>query len=144
VAEVFAGLVCGYALALLATPLAAIAIVRARPGSELLRQVVPEGTSLIAVSVILHLFAILTLTALGLVLGLVLAGVEGRRPTGGLGSPNGVYTLVVLATTVIAVVPLATAAPPLRRPLVAGGLVFAGVFGWLMPYLALVGPSEGG
>ena len=62
-AEVMAGFVCGYGLALVVTPIAAIALVRARVSSPLLRQVMPGGTSLIAVSVILHTFAFLTLTA---------------------------------------------------------------------------------
>lgn len=137
--EVFAGFVCGFALSLVLTPLAAIALVRARPTSELLAQVVPEGTSLIAVSVIINLFALLTLTAIGMLFGLMLFGLEDRRPAGGLGSPNAMYTLLVLAITAIAVAPLAVVAPSLRRTLFIGGLVFVVTFGWLTPYLALLG-----
>ncbi len=140
-AEVFAGFVCGYGLSLLLTPVAAIALVRARLTSPLLRQVVPEGTSLIAVSIVLHLFAILALTALGMVLGLVLFGLENRSPAGGLGSPNRVFTAFILALSAIAVAPLAIALPRPRLPLLSGGLVFAVVFGWIMPYLSLVGPE---
>src|SRR3990172_4533308 len=134
-AEVMAGFVCGYGLALVVTPIAAIALLRARVSSPLLRQVLPEGTSLLAVSVILHTFAFLTLTALGILLGLMLAGIEGRSPGGGLGSPNRVFTAFILATGAIAVLPLAVALPRWRAPLLAGGLSFAACFGWLMPYL---------
>jgi hypothetical protein len=137
--EVFAGFVCGYALSLALVPLAAVALVRARPNSELLERIVPPGTSLIAVSVILHLFALLVFTAIGMLFGLMLDGLEDRRPAGGLGSPNAIFTLMVLAMTAIAVLPLAAVAPPLRRPLLVGGAVFVVVFGWLMPYLALLG-----
>ena len=142
-AEVFAGFVCGYGLSLVVTPLGTVALVRARVTSPLLRQVLPEGTSLIALSVILHTFAFLTLTALGILLGLLLAGLDERSPEGGLGSPSGAFTGFILVATAIAVGPLTLFAPRLRRPLLVGGLVFAGVFGWLMPYLSLWGPDGG-
>lgn len=140
-AEVFAGFVCGFALALVATPLAAIALVRARVSSPTLRQVVPEGTSLVAVSIILHGFAFLAFTAVGMVLGMILIGMEDRSPAGGLGSPNRAFTAFILALTVIAVGPLAIALTRLRAPLLAGGLVLAVTFGWLMPYLSLLYPN---
>ena len=140
-AEVFAGFVCGFALALVATPLAAIALVRARVTSPALRQVVPEGTSLVAVSIILHGFAFLALTAIGMVLGMILLGMEGRSPAGGLGSPNQAFTAFILALTAIAVGPLAIALPRLRAPLLACALIFAVTFGWIMPWLSLLGPN---
>lgn len=142
-AEVLAGFVCGYGLALIVTPVAAVALVRARVASPLVREVLPEGTSLIAVSIILHTFAFLTLTALGILLGLLLSGLEGRSPAGGLGSPNRAFTGFTIIATAIAVGPLALFVPRLRLPLLAGGLLFAGVFGWLMPYLSLCGTNEG-
>ena len=140
-AEVLAGFVCGYGLALLISPLTAIALARARVSSPLLRQVLPQGTSLVAVSIIVHGFALLMLTALGIVLGLILGGLEDRSPAGGLGSPNGAFTSLILAATAIAVLPLALVVPRLRLALLAGGLVFVALFGWLMPYLSLLGPT---
>ena len=142
-AEVLAGIVCGYALALTVTPIVAVALLRARVNSPLLAKVLPEGTSFVAISVIIHGFAFMALTALGMLLGLLLSGLEERSPAGGLGSPNGAFTAFILASAVIAVVPLAVFAPRLRRALVAGGLLFAGLFGWLMPYLSLWGPDGG-
>ena len=142
-AEALAGLLCGYGLALIVTPAATIALVRARRSSPLLRQVMPQGTSLIAVSVILHGFALLTLTALGMLLGLLLAGLEDARPAGGLGSPNRAFTAFVRLSGAIAVGPLAFLVPRLRLPLLAAGLLFVGLFGWLMPYLSLWGPDRG-
>jgi hypothetical protein len=140
-AEVMAGFVCGYALALIVTPLAAIALVRARVGSPTLAQVVPQGTSLIAVSIILHVLAMLTLTAVGILLGLLLAGLEERSPDGGLGSPNQVFTIFILAATAIAVGPFALLFSRLRLLLLATGLLLVGLFGWFMPYLSLWGPE---
>lgn len=142
-AEVFAGFICGYALAIIATPVATIALVRARTTSEQLERLVPPGTSLIAVSVIFHGFAVFALTALGLLLGLLLLGIEDGNPEGGIGSPNRVFTAFIIATSVIAVAPLALFSRRRRVPLLAGGLLFAGLFGWLMPYLALWGPGQG-
>ncbi len=140
-AEVFAGFVCGYGLALVVTPVAAVALVRARVTSPLLAQIVPKGTSLIAVSIILHTFAFLTLTALGMLLGLMLSGLEGRTPAGGLGSPNRAFTALVIGATAIAVGPLALFVPRLRLLLLVAGVVSVGVFGWLMPYLSLWAPN---
>lgn len=140
-AEALAGFVCGYALAIVLTPVVAIALVRARANSALLGQVLPEGTSFAALSVVLHVFGVLTLTALGLVLGLALAGLEERNPAGRLGSPNGAFTILVLAITAIAVLPMAVVMRRARLPLLAVGLVFVLVFGWIMPYLSLLGPN---
>ncbi len=71
--EVFAGFVVGYALALLVAPLAALALVRSNDRTGLAQRVAPPGTSIIALSVVLHFAALLVLTALGLVLGMALA-----------------------------------------------------------------------
>lgn len=141
-AEVMAGFVCGFALSIVATPAAAIAIVRARVNSPLVQRIVPEGTNLIAVSVIINVFLLLTCTAIGIVLGLMLYGLEDSRPEGGLGSPNGAFTAFVLIATAIAVVPLSVVSSRLRLPLLAAGLVIIGTFGWFMPYLASWSPIE--
>ncbi len=140
-AEVMAGFVCGYALALVVTPLAAILLVRGRLRSPIVAQVLPEGTSLIALSVVLHVFAFLVLTAMGILLGMLLAGLEESTPNGGLGSPNLVFTAFVLAALAIGVGPFALFFPRLRTPLLATGLMLAGLFGWFMPYLSLLGPE---
>ncbi len=140
-AEVLAGFVCGFGLALIVTPIAAIALVRARLSSPLLQRLVPEGTSLVAISIILNSFAVLTLTALGILLGLLLLGLESSNPAGGLGSPNGAFTGFILIASAIALAPPALLFRALRQPLLTGGLLFVGLFGWLMPYLSLLGPE---
>jgi hypothetical protein len=138
VAEVFAGFVIGYALALLLTPLAAIALVRSNRRSGFAQRVAPPGTSVIALSVVIHFAAIIMLTALGLVLGMALGGIESRKPDGGLGSPNLVYTLMVLALTAVLIIP-ALALPALRRYALIAALVFVLAFGWGLPWLAQLG-----
>lgn len=141
-AEVMAGFVCGFALSLVSTPIAAILIVRARVTSPLMQQIVPEGTSLIAVSVLLHTFFMLTMTAIGILLGLLLAGLESSNPAGGLASPNRAFTAFVVIATAIAIVPLSVASAKQRVPLIVGGLVFIATFAWFMPYLASWSPIE--
>jgi hypothetical protein len=142
VGSVFSGFVCGYALGLLATPAVAIAMLRARTSSGTLRRLVPEGASLVAVSIIIHVFAILTLTAIGIVFGIMLAGLESNHPSGGLGSPNATFTLFVIVVVTIAVLPIGVAVPRWRLALLLCGLVFVATFGWAMPYLSLIANSK--
>jgi hypothetical protein len=138
VASVFAGFVVGYALALIAGPLAAVLIVRSNHRSGVAQRIAPPGTSVIALSVVLHFAAILLLTALGLVLGMALHGLELRRPEGGLGSPNLLYTLLVVAITAVLAIPT-VAVPAVRKYAVAVAVVLLAAFGWLMPWVAQLG-----
>jgi hypothetical protein len=137
-----AGFICGYALALAATPLLALALVRARATNTTVQGVVPEATPMFAVAMLLHTGAFLVFTAIGLVLGILLSALEENAPAGGLGSPNRVFTLLVLATVAIAVLPMAAVLPGRRRELIGGGLIVAGLFGWFMPYLASWAPAD--
>jgi hypothetical protein len=137
-AEVFAGFVIGYAIALAASPLAAWALVSSNDRSGIAQRIAPPGTNLVALSVVLHFAAMLLFTALGIVLGMVLGGIEDRRPAGGLGSPNVAYTLIVVALTAVLVIP-AMAVPMIRKLALAGALAFAALFGWAMPWLATLG-----
>ncbi|MEX2246478.1 MAG: hypothetical protein WEC75_07305 [Dehalococcoidia bacterium] len=137
-AEVFAGFVVGYGLALALAPAGALLLIRSNDRTGLAQRLAPPGTSVIALSVVLHFAAIIALTAVGLVLGMALGGIEDRRPDGGLGSPNVAYTSIVVALAAAVFVP-ALALPAVRRAAVAAGLVFAAAFGWAMPWLATLG-----
>jgi len=138
--EVFAGFICGYVLALVSAPLAAILMVRARPRPPLLARAVPEQTPVVALTVVLFWFAFLLWTALGMILGLVLMGFEDRAPEGGLGSPSLAFTLFIIFWSAVAFTPLAVLLRPARRHVIVAAVVFLGVFGWLMPYLAQWSP----
>lgn len=137
-AEVFAGFIIGFALSLAAAPLGAIALVRSNDRTGLAQRVAPPGTNVIALSVALHFAAFIVLTAIGMILGMLLAGINGRRADGGLGSPNAAYTLSVVALAAVLVVPT-LAVPAVRRYSVAGALLFVVLFGWAMPWLAELG-----
>jgi hypothetical protein len=138
VASILAGFVVGYALSLAVGPLGAFLIIRANKQAGFAQRLAPPGTNVIALSVVLHFAAILLLTAIGLLLGILLNGIEQRRTDGGLGSPNIAYTLVVLASTAVFVIPTLVL-PSLRRYAAVAAFVFAVAFGWAMPWLAKLG-----
>ena len=132
-AEVFAGFVCGYALALLSTPPMALALLRLRGRNQLVARLLPSGASTGALAVVLHGALFFGWTGLGIVLGLFLLGMKGAG--GALGSPNAPFTLLVAALVLAVLAPPAIAARPLRPALLSIGLLTLLVFGWLMPYM---------
>jgi hypothetical protein len=134
VAEVFAGFVTGYAMAVLATPFLSIWLIRLRLESALMARLLPEGTNAVSMSVILHGALAMFWTAIGLILGLVLFGMRGAGEAAG--SLNGAYTLFVAGLFVALGAPLVALLPPLRRVTIPGIVVAILVFGWLTPYLA--------
>jgi hypothetical protein len=138
VAEVFAGFIIGFALSLAAAPLGAIALVRSNDRTGLAQRVAPPGTNIIALSVVVHFAALLVLTMIGLLLGLLLAGLNDRRSDNGLGSPNVAYTLIVVALTAVIVTPTLVV-PALRRWCIMGAVASVVAFGWVMPWLAWAG-----
>lgn len=138
-ADVFAGFIVGYTLALLAAPAGAIALVRSNDRTGFAQRIAPPGTSVVALSVIVHVAAVIVLTALGLVFGMALHGIDARRPAGGIGSPNLVYTSMVLAIAAAVVIPM-LALPAVRRYAILAGIVFAVAFGWALPWLATLAP----
>jgi hypothetical protein len=137
-AEVFSGFVVGYALALAAGALGAIVIVRSNERTGLAQTIAPPGTNVVALAVVVHFAAMLLLTAIGMILGMALAGLEDRRPEGGIGSPNAIYTALVLALTAVVVIPT-LAVQEMRRFALAGALIFVIAFGWVTPWLAEAG-----
>jgi hypothetical protein len=133
-AEVFAGFLAGYAMAVVSTPLLSVLLLRLRAESPALERVLPLGVSAVGVSVLLHGALTMVWTALGLVLGMTLLAMEGAG--GALGSLNGPFTLFVAGLFLALGAPLFALLVPLRC-LIALTLVAAVlVFGWLMPYLA--------
>lgn len=133
-AEVLAGFIVGFALSILAAPAGALLLVSSNDRTGFAQRIAPPGTNLVALAMVVHFGAMLVFTAIGIVLGMALAGIEDRRPAGGFGSPTAAYTLLVVALTAVMVIP--TLILPLRRYALAGGLAFAVLFGWAVPWLA--------
>jgi hypothetical protein len=132
--QVFAGLICGFGLSLVAAPLLGLTLVRMRADSALLGRLLPPGTNAVAFVVMLHGMLVFLLTGLGMVLGLLLLAMNGAG--GALGSPNAPFTLFVAGLVFAIISPVAIVSARLRRAALAAGLMLIGVFGWLMPYLA--------
>ncbi len=132
-AEVFAGLICGYAIALLSTPLLALSVVRLRAGSELLARLLPPGTSLVSIGVVLHWALFLFWTAVGMLLGLVLLAMEDAGAAAG--SRNAAFTLFVAAAVAAVIAPPVVVFARARRVVLSFGAFVIAVFGWLMPYM---------
>src|SRR3989304_9952107 len=95
--EAMAGFLVGYALSFATAPLLALAVVRMRLRWPVLARAVPEQVPLVALAVALYWFAFMLWTAVGVFMGLILRALEDRSPEGGLGSPNLVFTIAVLA-----------------------------------------------
>jgi len=136
VAQVFAGFVCGFVLALISTPVLAVWLVRSRESSAFIARALPEGTSPVIISVPAANFAFLLWTALGLVLGMVLIAVDERTSQGGLGSENLLFTLIVLLFAVVIFLPPLVLLRRARRIVLLHAVCFVALFGWLTPFLA--------
>ncbi len=96
-AEVFAGFVCGYAVALVFTPIVALTLVSARSRVPYLAKAISPNISVVALTIPISLVAFLIWTAVGMVMGLLYRGAEESIPQGGLGSPNLIYTALVVS-----------------------------------------------
>jgi len=135
-AEVFAGFVSGYILALVFTALAAVMIAGARSRIPYLAKAIAPNISAAALAVPMSLIAFLIWTAIGMVLGLLYRGAEDQAPGGGLGSPNLLYTLVVALTGAFILTLVVALWRRLPWQVAVMALASVAVFGWAMPYLA--------
>jgi hypothetical protein len=133
--NVLAGFIVGYAISLVVAPSLAFAALRRNRASTLAHAIAPPGTNVVALSILMQFGAMLIFTAIGIILGLALDGLQARRPDGGLGSPNLIYTIIVLALTVAAMIP-ALLVPSARRYALPGAVALAVAYGWFMPWLA--------
>lgn len=136
--EVFAGWVVGFGLSTLIAPVAAWQLISSNEGGGFAQRFAPPGTNVVALTVVLHMLGLLLLTALGMILGLVLRAIDERQPASGLGSPNLLFTIIVVALAAAIVIPT-TLFPSVRAYTLAGGLLAVVAFGWAMPWLAALG-----
>ena len=120
-AQVFAGFVCGYILALAGAPLLALNLVRLRTSNSTVSRLMPPGTSIVALTVVLHGVLIIGCTGAGLLLGLLLYAM--RHGDGALGSPNIAFTLFVLGATVAVFAPAVFLAGRFRQQMLTAAAV---------------------
>ena len=87
-AEVFAGFIVGFALSLAVAPLGAIMLIRSNDRTGFAQRIAPPGTNMIALSVVLHFAAMIVLTMIGLLLGMLLPPSTTAAPTTASAAPT--------------------------------------------------------
>ncbi|UCH87271.1 MAG: hypothetical protein JSU97_02450 [Dehalococcoidia bacterium] len=134
--EVFAGFVTGYGMALIFTGLAALMLVEARSRVPFLAKAIAPNISAIALTVPISLIAFLLWTAIGMLLGLFYRYTLEEAPVGGLGSPNLLYTVLIIIFGGLTLTTVVAAFRRLPWQVAAMGLSFIALFGWVLPRLA--------
>ena len=134
--EVFAGFVTGYGMALIFTGLVALMLVEARSRVPFLAKAIAPNISAIALTVPISLIAFLLWTAIGMFLGLLYRYTLEEAPGGGLGSPNLLYTVLIISFGGLTLTAVVAAFRRLPWQVAAMGLSFIALFGWVLPRLA--------
>lgn len=134
--QVFSGFVCGCVLSIIATPPFALWVLKSRDEIPFIRNAVPKGMSIAILSVPISSFFFLIWTELGLVFGMVLMAADDANPSGGLASPNLLYTVIVFLTGVMMFLPFFVLVRSARRLALFLALSYLALFGWATPYLA--------
>jgi len=134
--EVFAGFVSGYIMALIFSGLVALLIVGARSRLPYLAKAIAPNISAVALTVPISLIAFLLWTAIGMLVGLLYRYTLEEAPGGGLGSPNLLYTVLVISFAGLSLTAIVTAFRRLPWQVAVMGLSFIALFGWVLPRLA--------
>ncbi|MCJ7510254.1 MAG: hypothetical protein MUP14_05125 [Dehalococcoidia bacterium] len=134
--EVFAGFVSGYIMALIFSGLIALMVVERRSRIPYLAKVVAPNLSAAALAVPISLIAFLLWTAVGMLFGLLYRYTLQEAPGGGLGSPNLLYTLLIITFAGLILTAIVTAFRRLPWQVAMIGLSFIVLFGWVLPLLA--------
>lgn len=128
-----AGLIAGVAVAFATTAIALISIARdERWYARTARVRLP----LPLLGVIFVNGLMLGWTLLGLVLAAAYLRAEDTYPAGGVGSPNQLFTLLIVGAAAVLLLGVAAVRRRLTRPMWATALVALLAFGWLLPGLA--------
>jgi hypothetical protein len=121
-------------LAFAGAPVLALNLVRLRASNSTVSRLMPAGTSVAALTVVLHGVLIIACTGSGLLLGLLLYAM--RDADGAIGSPNIAFTLFVLGAVAALFAPAVFLAGRYRSQVLVAAVVVVLLFGWLMPYMA--------
>ena len=138
-AEVFSGFILGYAMSLIFTGFAAIMVVDARSRLPALARAIAPNINAVMLAVPISIIAFLAWTMVGVILGLLYRGALDHLPGAGLGSPNWPYTLGVLLFALACLAVVRYAWQRLPWQVVFQVAIFAGLFGWALPYMAKAG-----
>ncbi len=139
-AEVLAGAVLGYVMSLVAVWPISLGLVRARARVPTLARAIAPNISPLMLTVPVSLLLFTWGPLVGIILGLLYRGASDHLPGAGLGSPNWSYTVGVLAFAGLVLAGAAYVWWRLPWWLVLSLAVWAGAFGWGLPYLARAAP----
>ena len=129
-----AGFIAGHAMGIAVTAIYGPLALQLAPSLWLLRERFPAGTPLPMLSLGVALVVQAAWGAAGLLLGAVYWSVRGQA-LNGLGSPAWGFTLAMLLFAGGGVALLAMIQPGWARRAGLAALCYAGLFGWLLPYL---------
>ena len=90
----------------------------------------------LAIMLSLLVIAYPTWAVLGAVIGILFGASTTESSPGGIGSPNLVYSAVIVLVAVALAVPLGLLLKRALIGVVAMAISFVGIFGWLLPFLA--------
>ncbi len=111
-------------------------IVQARSRVPYLAKAIAPNISAVALAVPISLIAFLLWTAIGMLVGLLYRYTLEEAPGGGLGSPNLLYTLLIISFAGLSLTAVVAAFRRLPWQLAVVGLSFVALFGWVLPRLA--------
>ena len=134
--EVFAGFVSGYIMALIFSGLLALMVVERRSRIPYLAKAIAPNLSAVALAVPISLIAFLLWTAIGMLFGRLYRYTLEEAPDGGLGSPNLLYTMLIIAFAGLILTAIVAAFRRLPWQVAVIGLSFIVLFGWVLPFLA--------
>jgi hypothetical protein len=123
-------------MSIVATPAFALWVTKSRDDIPFVRSAVPKGMPLTLLSIPIASFFFLIWTELGLVFGMLLIAANNAHPQGGLGSPNLLFTVIVLSTAVMLFSPFFFLVRSARRLSLFLAITYVALFGWATPILA--------
>ncbi len=135
-AALLAGFIAGAGASLAGTAVALRALLRSE---EWRRRATARRLPLPLLAVAGANAMLLAWTAAGLALGAAYLRAESERPAGGLGSPNGLFTLSVLVAIGSLLGLAGIARGRVTRPMIQTAAIAAVAFAWGLPLLAAAG-----
>ena len=138
-AELFSGIIAGYAMALVFTALSAHLIVNTHGQVALLTKTVFPNISSMMLAVPISIFSFIIWTLIGILLGFLYRGIADKWISmGGLGSPNWPFTISVCLFSLLALLFIAYIWRVLHWQVIVMIIAFAALFGWALPHMVSV------
>ena len=133
--DILGGMLCGLVMSTVLLGVLIYVLIKNKDAYERLANALPSGLSA-TLALLLIVFGIPPFgIMLGIIAGLIYHAVDAVAPDPGLGSGNFVITIAVLCVTTLSLITLLVSRRSLARLGLIVGLAFAGIFGWLLPFL---------